>query len=174
MRNIRSELATCGIDEATIYPDLDGLSRLICGWWKLDRPDPPHKRVYTRLAPSKVDKDGVGVFAIVNIKKDNPLFCGDNEEMLWIEESTFKNAPDAVRRLYRDFSVFKNNRFGCPLTFNRLTASWYINKPKRGETPNVYCDANYDFYALRDIKAGEELTVDYFKYSDPMPAWLVK
>lgn len=166
MRTIRKELGTCGIDESTIFPDLDGLGRLICSWWKLDQLDPPHDGVYTRLAPSKVDKGGVGVFAITKIKKNSPLFQGDNEEMLWVDESAFKNAPVAVRSLYHDFSVFKKNRYGCPLNFNRLTVSWYINEPKPGATPNVYCDPKYDFYALRDIKAGEELTVEYSKYSD--------
>jgi hypothetical protein len=72
-------------------------------------------------------------------------------------------------------STFKkeDGLFGCPTNFNRLTISWYLNKPKRGGKPNVYCK-NYDFYASRKIKAGEELTVDYSKYSDPMPAWLIK
>jgi hypothetical protein len=52
--------------------------------------------------------------------------------------------------------------------------SWYINRPKAGERPNVYCNADYDFFALRNIKAGEELTADYSTYSDPMPDWLMK
>jgi hypothetical protein len=57
---------------------------------------------------------------------------------------------------------------------NRLTVSWYINEPKRGKRPNVRCDDNYDFYTLVKIKAGDELTVDYSKYSDPLPDWLMK
>ena len=56
---------------------------------------------------------------------------------------------------------------------HRLTVSWYINEPKLGDKPNVYCK-NYDFYASREIKDGDELTVDYSKYSDPMPVWLMK
>jgi len=44
--------------------------------------------------------------------------------------------------------------------------SWYINDPKRGQKPNVVCDGNYDFRAARDIKEGEELTVDSTTYSD--------
>jgi len=58
-----------------------------------------------------------------------------------------------------------------------LTASWFINEPKRGKwriQPNVRCDKDYNFYALVDIEAGDELTVDYSKYSDQMPAWLMK
>jgi hypothetical protein len=176
MRNIRSELETCGIDETTIFPDLDGLSRCINAWWKIDRHDPPHKHVYARLEPSKVDEGGVGVFAIVNIKKSTPLFRGDNEEILQVKESAFRRAPLAIRRLYRDFTVFRKEMplFSCPTNFNRLTVSWYINEPKPGESPNVRCNDECDFFALRDIKAGEELTVDYSTYSDQMPTWLMK
>jgi len=32
----------------------------------------------------------------------------------------------------------------------------------------------WDFYTLRKIKAGEELTVDYSKYGDALPDWLMK
>ncbi len=61
----------------------------------------------------------------------------------------------------------KNRRYGCPLNFNRLTISWYINEPVTGERANVACDAEtYDFVALRDIQPDEELTVDYSTYSD--------
>ena len=44
--------------------------------------------------------------------------------------------------------------------------SWYINDPKPTEKPNVRCDENYDFWALRDIKEGTELTVESDSYSD--------
>ena len=126
---------------------------------------------------------GVGVFAIMNIKKGAPLFQKDNEEMLWVDETTAKSDRQknpAIRSLYRDFPVYKkgvhgkDGKFGCPANFNRLTVSWYINEPKRSGQPNVRCNENYDFYALKDIKAGEELTVDYSEYSDPLPAWLMK
>lgn len=166
---VRRELEACGIDESTIFPDLDGLSRSLCLKWRLDCHKLPHEKVYTRLRPSSIH--GVGVFAIRNIKKDTPLFVGDNEEMLWVEERRLPRFPRQIRKLYEDFPVIKEKRYGCPQNFNRLTMSWYLNEPKRGNLPNVYCDPqeNYDFKALRDIKAGEELTVRYKDYSD-LPA----
>ena len=180
---IRRELEIYGIDEVTVFPDLDGLGRCVSARWKSDRHDPPHEHVCTRIGPSKIDMGGVGVFAITNIKKDTPLFHGDNEEMLWVDESTAKSAcqnnPE-IRLLYRNFPVYKKDRdgkegkFGCPKNFNRLTVSWYINEPKRDGQPNVRCDENYDFYASENIKAGDELTVDYSKYSDSLPDWLKK
>jgi hypothetical protein len=103
----------------------------------------------------------------MKIKKDTPLFSDDNEEMVWITEDTVPTTPKEIRRLYDDFAVIKDKRYGCPTNFNRLTMSWFRNEPKPGEHPNVGCDTQtYDFFALRDIGAGEELTVDYSKYSD--------
>jgi hypothetical protein len=52
--------------------------------------------------------------------------------------------------------------------FDRLTTTWY--HPKPGDKPNVRCDENSDFCALRDIKEGDELTVDTNTYSDHSPS----
>jgi hypothetical protein len=45
IRSIRKELETHGIDEVTVFPDLDGLGRALCARWRLDSPAPPHVRV---------------------------------------------------------------------------------------------------------------------------------
>lgn len=170
VQNIRRELESCGIDEATIFPDLDGLSKSVSDRWRLDKHPLPHEGVYTRLRPSEIHKGGVGVFAIAKIEEGTPLFSDDNEEMLWIEEQSLPKAPKEIRKLYDDFAVIKGKRYGCPRTFNRLTMAWYLNEPKSGQRPNVLCDSeSYDFFALRDIEVGEELTVDYSKYSEAPP-----
>jgi hypothetical protein len=167
VQSIRKELEECGIDEATIFPDLEGLSRTICARWKDNEQSSAHHGVYTRLRPSKVHKGGIGVFAIRKIKKEMPLFNGDNAEMLWIKEEIIESAPAAIRKLYDDFSVAKDGWHGCPMNFNRLTPSWYLNRPNQGERPNVRCDPDtYDFFALNDIDPGEELTVDYSSYDN--------
>ena len=105
----------------------------------------------------------MGVFAIRNIRKGTKLFFDDLDEMVWVEQSKVGRQPKEVRRLYEDFSVLKDGRFGCPRNFNRLTMAWYLNES--GE-PNVRCVGAYDFEALKSIKQGEELTVDYSTYSD--------
>ncbi len=43
-----------------------------------------------------------------------------------------------------------------------LTPAWYLNLSKK---PNMAADESYDFYSLRMIKKGEELTVDYDTYA---------
>ena len=172
IRAIRKELEGAGIDESTVFPDLQGLGESLHLKWLHDKkPLPyeentlPHRKVYTRLRRSTIS--GIGVFAICKIKKGTPLFEGDNEEMLWVEKRQIPRRPKEIRRLYQDFAVLKKGRYGCPQNFNQLTISWYLNEPKKGSRPNVSCDpATYEFTAARDILAGEELTADYDKYSE--------
>jgi hypothetical protein len=161
VEGIRSDLETCGIDDITVFPDLEGLSRTVEKKWKEDDKKLPHEGVATRLGRSRIH--GIGVFAIRTIRKGSKLFPGDVDEMVWIEEDELWRLPKKVRQLYDDFAVLKDERYGCPISFNRLTPSWYLNNSK---TPNVRCDENYDFVALRIIKPGEELTVDYSTYSE--------
>jgi hypothetical protein len=124
----------------------------------------PHTGVYTRLRPSKIH--GIGVFAIRKIKKGTNIFSGDDADMVWMKKSSLRGLPGEIRRLYEDFAVIRNNgiEYGCPKSFNVLTVGWYLNE---SENPNVGCDKGFDFFALRDIVAGEELTVDYSTYSEP-------
>jgi len=167
---IRDELDDYGIDEAVIYPDLEGLGKCVSRHWLQDDDEPlPHKGILTRLKPSPIH--GIGVFAIGAIKKGTRLFSQDSDEMRWVKADALPKDKQ-LRQLYDDFAVVKNGkagrpkRYGCPRHFDRLTTSWYLNDPKPGHKPNVRCDENYDFWALRDIKEGEELTVDSDTYSD--------
>lgn len=121
----------------------------------------PHVHVYSRIVCSKIH--GVGVRAICKIKKGAPIFEGDKSRLVWIEAKKVQRLPKELRRLYEDFGIKKGRKYGCPRSFNALTPAWYLNHSKH---PNVRCDSNYDFYALRNIKAGEELTVDYSTYSE--------
>ena len=167
---IQDCLETCGINETTVFPDLDGLGKYLAGSdHKAADRSMPHHTVFTRLRPSKIAKGQVGVFAIRKIKKGGAPFCGDNEEMVWKEEDRVPRRPRALRELYEDFAVRrtdaydKKRRYGCPLNFNRLTVAWYVNNSRR---PNLLCDSYYNFVAIRDIEPGEELTADYSKYSE--------
>ncbi len=127
-------------------------------------PTLPDVHSFTRLRPSKIH--GVGVFAIRSIPKGKNIFSDDQSEMVWFKSSEIEGKNGEIRRLYDDFCVIKNGKYGCPKGFNNLTVSWYINEPAAGQEPNVVCCGKYDFFAARDIQAGEELTVDYSTYSE--------
>ncbi len=161
--DIRDELDDYSIDEATIYPDLQGLGAAVRRNFLQKSAVAPHDDLYTRIRPSPIH--GVGVFAIRNIKKGTPLFSEDFDEMLWVKEGDLPKQKH-LREFYDDFGVFKNGRCGVPKHFHRLTMSWYLNDPKKGERPNVACNENYEFRASRDIKPDEELTVDSTSYSN--------
>ena len=97
------------------------------------------------------------------------IFPDDNDPIIWIKENKIKRLPSELRRLYADFCIIRerDRNYGCPRSFNRLTVAWYLNRRKSGQKPNVGCRQDYTFYALRDIKPGEELTVNYRTYSEP-------
>src|ERR1043165_8232063 len=167
VQRMRRELEAAGIDEATIFPDLSGLSRAIAARWQSDHHKYPHTGVFGRLRPSKVHRGGIGVFAIRKIKKGTALFENDNQELVWFREGSLPKAPTEIRKLYDDFAIIKDHHYACPPSFNRLTIAWYLNEPKRGGRPNVRANpVTNEFFALRNIKPGEELTVQYLDYSD--------
>jgi SET domain-containing protein len=121
----------------------------------------PHKHTLVRLKPSKIH--GVGVFAIKRISKGDLIFPDDDGEMTWVNKKLIDKLPAAIKRLYIDFCVYEGDRVLCPSSFNRMTISWFLN---HSDNPNVACDENYCFTALRDIEVDEELTANYKEYSD--------
>jgi hypothetical protein len=57
--SIQDCLETCGIDETSVFPDLDGLGRSSSLSEKKSELEQAHEGVYTRLRPSKIDKHGL-------------------------------------------------------------------------------------------------------------------
>ena len=127
----------------------------------------PHYNIYARLKKSKIH--GVGVFAIIGIPKKTLLFKGDESEMIWHKEDELNiySLPKPILKLYKDFCVFKTiktvKKIGCPSSFNNMPISWFLNSSKK---PNCAMNKNYDIYSLREIKSGEELTLDYDTFSE--------
>jgi hypothetical protein len=165
---VREDLDGYGVDEATVYPDLEGLGKCVARWLPTNE-EVAHEGLYTRLQPSPID--GVGVFSIKNIKKGTLIFSGDSDEVRWVRAEDLPK-EGCLREFYDKFAIVKNGKnghpewYGVPRNFHRLTMSWYLNDPKPGEKPNVRCDENYDFWSSQPIKQGDELTVDSHSYSD--------
>jgi hypothetical protein len=125
----------------------------------------PHESAFTRLAPS--DIAGVGVFALRDISEETDIFPNDRLGIRWIDRSIVDGIEDrTARELYAEFAIRQGEQYGCPENFNSMTVGWYLNEPKPGDDPNVVVDANYAFFAAREIRAGEELTVRYENFSE--------
>ena len=51
----------------------------------------------------------------------------------------------------------------CPRDFACMELGWYLNHSKN---PNAYHN-DYEFYALTDIKVGQEILIDYNSLEEP-------
>lgn len=110
---IRTALETCGIDDITIFPDLEGLSRTVDKKWKEEEKVLPHEGVVTRLGISRLH--GIGVFAIRQIQKGARIFLRDVDEMSWIKKDELGTLSKRVQELYKDFAVLKDGRMDVHL-----------------------------------------------------------
>ena len=132
--------------------------------------DFPHSNLYTRIRASA---HGVGVFAIRDIPAGTALFRGDVGVIVRVPRTTVEKIADPeVRRMYFDFCPTVDDAFIAPADFNQLTMSWHMNHCAE---PNVDADEEIRFVASRYIAVGEELTIDYTKFSghaaDAIATW---
>jgi SET domain-containing protein len=110
----------------------------------------------------KPAKYGIGVFAVHVIEKGTylRLFGEENVEVSILREK--KDVPE----LFQEYCVDRGDMVSCPKDFGCMEVGWYINHSK---DPNAY-HKDYNYYALRDIKEGEEITIDYNTLEEPEEA----
>ncbi len=98
---------------------------------------------------------GIGVFAVHDIKAGTYLrVFGDEDNE---GDVSIVRKKEDVPEFFRSYCVDRGNTMMCPKDFGCMEVGWHINHSK---TPNTH-HHNYEFFALRDIKAGEEITIDY-------------
>ena len=77
------------------------------------------------------------------------------------EETRFlPEAPsEPAKRLLDTLSVTGEDGRGyyCPRSFTRVDVGWYLN---HSDNPNA-AHTDWEYFALRPIKDGEEITIDY-------------
>jgi SET domain-containing protein len=145
------------------------------------------------LKPSEIPGAGVGVFANQDINADSELrlfpepdYRGLKEKYISLIENkkifedptVLKIAEEHIRFRKKDDPILKDDRarsvienlavdFGefwlCPKSFNRPPLYNYLNHSK---DPNIGKLDLVTFYAIKDIKAGDELTLNYGALSD--------
>ena len=120
----------------------------------------PHDHLYTRLKPSP--GKGIGVFAIRDIPEGTNPFAGDNSPMIRVPAAVVDALEPDLRQMYLDFCPLNDGAYLAPPNLNLLTLAWYMNE---SDTPNVTSDENVIFRAARLIRKGEELFIDYSRFS---------
>jgi SET domain-containing protein len=117
--------------------------------------------IYVMIKPSPVD--GIGVFAIRDIPKgcrDMFSLATDEEEYLTLTKKEVEQLPQHSRILIETYCLFDEDNYFVPAEgFKKMDLVYYLN---HSETPNVRSINDGDFFeALRDIKTGEELLINY-------------
>lgn len=120
------------------------------------RKELPHSSVYCRLGVSSIH--GIGVFAICDIQKGTSLFPqSTGEARMMVSEDVVAKLSEEEKKLYEDFTSLKDGHHICPVNFNLMNVSWYLNHSQEPNT--VLIDG--DFFTMKAVKAGEELLFDY-------------
>ena len=105
---------------------------------------------------------GVGCFADRDIRSGELVRVWDGEDSRWVTNRKVNASPQAA--LYRKFGIRSTGGYWVPLDFLRISTGWYMNHDAE---PNLGSDdGDVTYYALRDIPAGEELTIDYRRMDD--------
>jgi len=118
-----------------------------------------HNKTYCRLRPSK--KHGIGVFSIKDIPKGiNPFETQDNEETVEITAQELEGINQEVKKMIEDFSFFKNGIYYLgEYGLNGMNISYFLNTSKNPNVKSI--NGGEGFITDKEIKKGEELTVDY-------------
>ncbi|MBU1179877.1 SET domain-containing protein [Patescibacteria group bacterium] len=109
----------------------------------------------------KKSKYGVGVFAVHGIKAKTFLkLFGDQVPGKKVAK---KRKKEDLPKIFQEYCIDRGDIMLCPKDFGRMEVGWHLNHSKK---PNA-AHKNYKYYALRDIKEGEEITIDYNSLEEP-------
>lgn len=121
---------------------------------------------YVMLKPSVTA--GVGVLAIKDIAKGcRDMFSRPNKEDRWIKVSKdeVESLPSHAKHLIENYCLYDEENYFVPdYGFKKIDLSLFLN---HSDNPNVKSIAEGDYFeALRDIKSGEELLINYAELVD--------
>ncbi len=107
------------------------------------------------LKPSTVN--GIGVFTAHNIARDTQFVYCD----FLMRKLLIKNIPTE----FIHYCILINDKeCFAPERFDRMEVGWYLNHSNH---PNVKKISEKNVIAIRDIKAGEEVLMNYNELNEP-------
>jgi SET domain-containing protein len=115
--------------------------------------------IYVALKPSALH--GIGVFAIRDIPKGcRNIFSRHPGEWIKLPIRDVENLPEHSRNLVETYCLYDDHHYYVPdYGFKIMDMVLYLN---HSSSPNVQSINDGEFFeAIREIKAGEELLVNY-------------
>ena len=121
---------------------------------------------WVMIRPSPIE--GIGVFALQNIPKGcRSMFSKADEAEQWIpiSKAEVENLPAHAKALIENYCLYDEFSYFVPdYGFKKMDLVNFLN---HSETPNIISINDGDFFeAIRDIKQGEELFIDYGEIVD--------
>ncbi|HSE35551.1 MAG TPA: SET domain-containing protein [Candidatus Paceibacterota bacterium] len=107
-----------------------------------------------------VNATEIGIFATEDIPAGTylPLFVRDDYRLM--RTRTLERLPGGGQLAL--YCVKDSSGYHAPSNFNRMSIGWYI---RHSDQPS--CEhRNYTFFAARDIRAWEEITIDFEALGD--------
>jgi SET domain-containing protein len=121
---------------------------------------------WVMIRPSPIE--GIGVFALRDIPKGcRNMFSKPNDEEKWItiSKAEVDNLPGHSKALIENYCLYDDENYFVPdHGFKKMDLVNFLN---HSNSPNIISINEGDFFeAIRDIRAGEELLIDYGELVD--------
>ena len=116
---------------------------------------------WVMIKPSPIE--GIGVFALQDIPEGcRSMFSKTTENEQWISISKIEvdNLPSHTKALIENYCLYDEENYFVPdYGFKKMDLVNFLN---HSDTPNIISINDGEFFeAIRDIKQGEELVIDY-------------
>jgi len=121
---------------------------------------------WVMIRPSPIE--GIGVFALRDIPKGcRSMFSKANEQEQWIPVSKTEvdHLPAHAKALIENYCLYDDEHYFVPdYGFKKMDLVNFLN---HADIPNIISINDGEFFeAVRDIKKGEELVIDYGEIVD--------
>lgn len=123
-----------------------------------------HNETWVMIKPSPLH--GIGVFAVRDIPKGTRGFFSKGIGG-WIELShtEVENLPEHSKHLIHTYCLFDEEKYFVPdYGFKIMDLSLYLNHSENSNVVSI--NDGEDFETIREIKAGEELLINYGEIVD--------
>ena len=116
---------------------------------------------WVMIKPSPIE--GIGVFALKDIPKGcRTMFSKATEDEQWItiSKTEVENLPEHAKALIENYCLYDADNYFVPdYGFKKMDLVNFLN---HSDEPNIISINDGEFFeAIKDIKQGEELLIDY-------------